>query len=61
MTPSGRHGGIVIHQAFRAKYAVAIENSESIREQDWSGLSLILDAICAAGQSAFDGPPGPRP
>ncbi len=51
----------IIHQAFRTKYAVALENSESVREQDWSGLRLILDAICAAARSAFDGPPGPRP
>jgi hypothetical protein len=41
-----------IHQAFRAKSKAAHENPEHAEQQDWSGLRLIIDAICAAAQRA---------
>lgn len=39
-----------IHEAFRAKSKAAIENPENVEQQDWSGLRLIIDAICAAAE-----------
>jgi hypothetical protein len=49
----------IIHQAFRAKYALALEDPENVKKQDWSGLRLILDVICASAQSAFGNPTSP--
>jgi hypothetical protein len=37
----------LIHQAFRAKYALALKSPEAVKKQDWAGLRLILDEICA--------------
>jgi hypothetical protein len=41
-----------IHQAFRAKSKAARENPRHAEQQDWSGLRLIIDAICATAQHA---------
>jgi hypothetical protein len=41
-----------IHRAFRAKSKEARENPQHAEQQDWSGLDLIIDAICAAAQRA---------
>ena len=54
---AGRRQGEVtgkdaIQQAFRAKSKAALENPANAGQQDWSGLRLIIDAICAAAQSA---------
>jgi hypothetical protein len=43
-------GKDAIHQAFRAKSKAACENPEHAERQDWSGLRLVIDAICAAAQ-----------
>jgi hypothetical protein len=43
-------GKDAIHQAFRAKSKAARENPEHAEQQDWSGLRLIIDAICVAAQ-----------
>jgi hypothetical protein len=50
-----RHQGQIvgkgdIQKAFRAKSRAACDNPEHVKQQDWSGLRLIIDAICAAGQ-----------
>jgi hypothetical protein len=50
----------LIHQAFRAKYNLALKDPENAKKQDWSGLRLILDTICAAAQSAFGNLTTPR-
>jgi hypothetical protein len=39
-----------VHRAFRAKSEAALENPENAERQDWSGLDLIIDAICAAAK-----------
>jgi hypothetical protein len=39
-----------IQKAFRAKSRAARENPEYAEQQDWSGLCLIIDAICATAQ-----------
>lgn len=41
-----------IHDAFRTKYAIALQDKDQVKDQDWDGLSLIIDAICTAAQSA---------
>lgn len=43
-------GKAAIHQAFRAKLKAARETPERAEQQDWSGLRLIIDAICAVAQ-----------
>lgn len=42
-----------IQEAFRVKYALALQRPKIIEQQDWSGLRLILDAICFAARSAI--------
>jgi hypothetical protein len=42
-----------IHDAFRAKYVIALQDKDQIKDQDWGSLRLIIDAICAAAQSAL--------
>jgi hypothetical protein len=54
---AGRHQGQVtgkhaIQQAFRAKAKAALENPGQAGQQDWSGLRLIIDAICEAARRA---------
>jgi len=44
-----------IHDAFRAKCALASREPKVISVQDWEGLRLIIDAICSAAQLAFGG------
>lgn len=44
-----------IHQAFRSKCALATESPECIKDQDWEGIRLIVDAIRASAQSFFGG------
>jgi hypothetical protein len=39
-----------IHRAFRAKLKAARETPGHADRQDWSGLSLIIDSICASAQ-----------
>jgi hypothetical protein len=39
-----------IHQAFRAKAKAAHDNPQHAQHQDWTGLRLIIDAICAAAR-----------
>ena len=41
-----------IHRAFRVKAKAACEDPRNTERQDWSGLSLIIDAICTAAQRA---------
>src|SRR5262249_36986410 len=45
-----RQGEIVgkelVQKAFRAKYSQAQRDPETVRNQDWTGLRLILDEIC---------------
>jgi hypothetical protein len=62
----GRYQGEVthkeqIHAAFRAKYMAASADPATAKTQDWEGLRLILDAIRAAAQSAFDASAASRP
>jgi hypothetical protein len=45
-------GKDAIHRAFRAKTKAACEDPRNTGRQDWSGLRLIIDAICAAAQRA---------
>jgi hypothetical protein len=42
---TGKHD---IHKAFRAKAAAALQDRTTASQQDWKGLSLILDAILTA-------------
>src|SRR5262249_6936150 len=37
-----------IHEGFRAKHALALQNPSNVEEQDWEGMRLILDTIRAA-------------
>lgn len=46
-----------IHQAFRAKVAVARENPSTVDSQDWAGLDAILDALMDLLRTC--GVPGP--
>jgi hypothetical protein len=54
------HGQITnkrnIQNKFRSKYRLAMEDPAAIRDGDWSGLTLIIDAIRAAAQLAQDTP-----
>jgi len=57
---AGRYQGEVvdkasIHESFRAKYRLALDHPETIANQDWEGLRLIIDAIRRAAQLAFGG------
>jgi hypothetical protein len=45
-------GKDAIHRAFRAKAKAASEDPQNTGQQDWSGLRLIIDAICTAAQHA---------
>lgn len=42
-----------IHDAFRAKYAVAQSDPTRVGEQDWEGIRAILDAIRTASQTSL--------
>jgi hypothetical protein len=40
-------GKELIQRAFRAEYALALKNPEIVKNQDWTGMRLILEEICA--------------
>jgi hypothetical protein len=44
-----------IHERFREKYSLALQDPVAFEAQDWTGLKLILDAICITAASAFGG------